>query len=620
MANALPGGYMGKMLRVDLTTGKMSDVSFDEATLRKWVGGAGIGAKILYEEVPPGVEWSDPENRLIVASGPVGGTTAGTGTFSVVTKGPMINGALSSQANGMMGAFMKFSGFDGIIVQGASKKPVYLYLHDGVAELRDARRLVGKDTWETQDLINEELGKKESQLSVMSIGPAGEHLVRFATIGGDRGHVVAHGGPGAVMGAKKLKAIVAEKGKARISIRHKDTLTELARMSLDEANKAPLQIPKWGTGASLQILESRGALPVKNYTLQSFPDSYKFAASHYRERLEIKRKPCWGCRFDHCGIVKVKEGPYAGYVGEEPEYEGFAAWGSNVMQTDLGGVVVLSNEVDRYGIDTNEAGWIMAWLMDCYEKGLLTKKDLDGIEMTWGNVEAMRAMLRKIANRDGFGDLLAEGLMRAATKIGGKANELAVYTMKGNIPRGHDHRVMWHMMLDVSQSNTSTDEASLSFVVPAAIGLPADTDSFTPEGAAAILAAGGGLMPLEDSMPICKLTMVGVPEARRVEILNAVTGWDFTPEEGRELGRRTINLFRAFNVRHGHTPEMERPSVKYASAPTEGPAKGKSFLPVFDQALRRYYELMGWDRETGKPLPATLKKFGLGHVVKDLWP
>ncbi|MBI2865088.1 MAG: aldehyde ferredoxin oxidoreductase, partial [Chloroflexi bacterium] len=214
-------GYQGKILRVDLTTGKLWDEMIDAATMRKFVGGIGLAAKILYDEVPPGVEWSDPENRFIVASGPLGGTAVnGSGTISFVTKGPLTNGATSTQANGYLGVYMRFNGYDAVVFQGASAHLVYLYLDEGKAELRDASHLADKDTWETQDAIGEELGKSESRLSVFSIGPAGENLVRFAAVAGDKGHVAGHNGPGAVMGAKKLKAIAATRSGDRRRVHH----------------------------------------------------------------------------------------------------------------------------------------------------------------------------------------------------------------------------------------------------------------------------------------------------------------------------------------------------------------------------------------------------------------
>jgi aldehyde:ferredoxin oxidoreductase len=222
--------YRGKFLRVDLTSGQIWSEKLDERSYRKYLGGTGYGTKVLYDEVPPGVGWSDAENRLIVASGPLGGTPInGSGTISVVTKGPLTNGATSSQANGFLGAFMRLNGFDGIVIQGAAESLQYLYIHDGSAELRDARHLAGVDTWEMIDQLTEELDVDERRLSVFGIGPAGENLVRFAAFVGDRGHVAGHNGTGAVMGSKRLKAIVAQRAQGSVPVRDRQTLREVAK-------------------------------------------------------------------------------------------------------------------------------------------------------------------------------------------------------------------------------------------------------------------------------------------------------------------------------------------------------------------------------------------------------
>ena len=216
MAENIPG-YAGRLLRLDLTGGRITEDSLDGNTLKKYVGGTGLGAKILYEEVAPEIDWSSPENRLVLASGPLGGTrVGGSGTFSVVTKGALTNGATSSQANGLLGAYLRFNGFEGVIFQGAAKSPVYLYVHDGMAELRDAGHLTGKDVWETEDIIKAEVAKPGREASVFGIGPAGENRVRFATIAGDRGHIAAHNGVGAVLGSKKMKAIAVARRKGNL--------------------------------------------------------------------------------------------------------------------------------------------------------------------------------------------------------------------------------------------------------------------------------------------------------------------------------------------------------------------------------------------------------------------
>jgi aldehyde:ferredoxin oxidoreductase len=413
------GGYTGRILRVDLDREQISEESLDSETLRKYVGGTGLGTRYLYEEVPPGIEWSDADNRIMFFTGPLAGTrVSGSGTFSVVSKGSMTNMAGASQANGFFGAFLKFAGFDGVVVRGRASRWLYLYIHDGTAELCDAQHLQGKDTWETEDAIKQGLKR---QSSVYCIGPAGENLVRFASIVGDHGHVAAHNGLGAVMGSKKLKAIAVERGRKAVAVVEPARLVKSAKALIENAMEEDPNLAKWGTAWIFPRLATIGMLPVKNYTTSIFSDSEKFSGQYLRTHFKVTPHTCWACRMTHCRMIEVTEGPYAGFVGEEPEYEGMAAMGSVIGQTDPGATVMLGNQVDRLGMDINESGYLIGWLMECYQKGLLKKDDLDGIEMDWGNAEATREMLKIIAYRQGNGNLWAEGVKRAAEKIGGEA-------------------------------------------------------------------------------------------------------------------------------------------------------------------------------------------------------
>ena len=411
------GGYTGKMLRVDLSSGRFSEVRFDEPTLRKWIGGTGIGAKILYDEVPPEVQWDDPRNRLILATGPLAGTRVmGSGTFAAVTVGAMTGGATSTQANGFLGAYMKFAGYDGVILQGRSDRWVYLYLHDGIAELRDAAHLLGLDTFRTQEAITAELGKKEHAVSVFGVGPAGERGVRFAMIAGDRGHVAAHNGVGAVMGSKRVKAIVAARGPRRFPLADAGRLEEASRQMMEAllADPRGRRAFDWGTSLSFREYSRIGALPVRNYTTSVFPEALDFMGDKYRSVFHAKPSRCWACRSNHHQSLTVPSGPFAGYKAEEPEYEQWASCGPQMGNADVASAVVIADEIDRLGMDVNETSWVMGWVMECYEKGILTKEDTGGLEMTWGNVESIRAMARKIAYREGIGDMLAEGVKRAS--------------------------------------------------------------------------------------------------------------------------------------------------------------------------------------------------------------
>jgi aldehyde:ferredoxin oxidoreductase len=606
--------YSMKILRVDLSKSRIETEEIGHETVRKFVGGTGLGAKYLYEEVPPGVEWSDPENRMMWFTGPLAGTrVAGSGTFSVISKGPMTHMAGASQANGFFGAFLRFSGIHGIIIQGKAKKWTRLHIHDGTIDILDAEHLIGKDTRETEDIIRKEVGKR---CSVYSIGPGGENLVRFAAIIGDHGHVIAHNGLGAVMGSKKLKAVSVERGKIQVPVADPPRLTTSAKELFEMAVKADPNLGKYGTAFAFEVFYPIGALPIRNYTTNIFPEWEKFKGEYLRSHFKVKPTPCWACRMSHCNTMEVTEGPYKGFIGEEPEYEALAAMGSVIHQTDPGAAVMLANLIDDLGVDCNESGYLIGWLMECFEKGILKKNDLDGIEMKWGDPEATAAMLKKIAHREGCGKLFAEGVKRAAETIGGEALNCAVYTLKGASPRGHDHRGYWMELIDTCVSNTGTIETGGPLAKPGVLGLTPVQDRFDPLAMSTQNAKLNGGRQFEDCLGVCRFCTSDFNLT--LECLNAITGWDFTIPEAMDAGRRAINQLRVFNFRHGLTKEVEAPSVRYGSTPVDGPAKGIGIMPHWESIRRNYYEQMGWNPETGKPLPTTLEKLGLGHLAKDL--
>lgn len=608
------GGYTGSTLRVDLAKRYFSEESFNEEILRDYIGGVGIGIKILYDEVYPGTSWSDGKNNLIFATGPLNGTSvAGSGTICAVTKGCLTNGGASSQANGYFGAYLKTSGVDTIIIQEASENWIYLYIHDGIVEFKDAKNLLGRDTIETEKLVQDELGKKQRELSVYCIGPAGENLVKFAMIFGDEGHVIAHNGFGTVMGSKKLKAIAVAKGDLKPLIKDQKGLIELSKRMNTQAKEHPIygKIHKYGTSMLWPMLYNNGLLPVKNLTTNIFPDYAKFSREYYGSRYKMKHKPCWACPLHHCQKIKIEKGAYAGLETEEPEYECAAAWGSLIGNNDFESAVVLSDLADRLGLNSTEAGWTIALVIECYEKGILTEKDTEGLRMTWGNVEAVKRMLPKIAYRQGFGDVLAEGVMRAAEHIGGEAVSLGVYVRKGHGPRTHDARGRWSDILDYAVGGVGTSESN---------SVPLD-EPFLPQNVA-LSVRKGKVREFVDSLVVCNIatmTYLGTDIKNLIQALNFITGWDYTEEEAMQMSLRVGNLLRVFNIRHGLTPDLEVPSARYGSAPVDGPVKGKSIMPKWEEILDEYYRIMGWDRSTGKPLPETLKKLGLESVLSDIW-
>jgi aldehyde:ferredoxin oxidoreductase len=608
------GGYAGKLLRVDMTSGRLSHIVFDEETLRKFVGGTGIGAKILYDEVPPNIDWSSPDNRLIIATGPLGGTSVGgTGTISLVTKGALTNGGTAVQANGYLGAFLKFCGYDGLVVQGAAKRWMYLHIDDdGKAELRAASHLLGRDTYETPDLIKVELDKRDLGMSVASIGPAGENLVKFAGFLVDKGHAAAHNGSGAVMGSKKLKAIAVARGKRPVQVANRDKLSAAA-IKLYETVKGFT-----GTvgGVYTSQLAGKGTLPIKNYTTNLWDISQDqlngYSEEYIRKTFSPTPHPCWACRLTHSTMMKITAGPYKDMVVEEPEYEQLAAWGPVIDQKDVSSAMMLSGLTDRLGLENNESGWLVGWVMECYERGLLDKNRLDGLDVRWGDAEAVKQLLHMVAHRVGFGDTLAEGVMRASQKVGGEAARAAIYTMKGNTPRGHDHRSRWTEMFDTCTSNTGTLETAGIPATPELVGAGYPIEVSTYE------ATAKGLMVFEDSLGICRFnSRTNVPLL--TEAVNASTGWDMTEEEARKVGLRAVNLLRAFNIRSGIAKDLDAPSERYGSTPADGPVKGVGVRQHWGSMLENYYRLLGWDVKTGKPLQSTLKSLDLEYVAGDLW-
>lgn len=618
-------GYRGRILRIDLTKGYVKSEPVDESILRKFVGGSALGVKFIYDEVPPSAEWSSPDNRLFLGSGPLGGTViGGSGTICGVTKGALTGGVACSQANGFFGAYLRSSGFDGIVIQGAASNWVYLHIReDGTTELRDASHLMGKDTYEVDDMIKEDLKKKEREASILTIGPAGENLVRFACIAVDKGHMMAHNGFGAVMGSKKLKAIVVDRGKQKIPIKDRERFSELAKeirqYALGEGGYTPYS--SVGTLFGIHALGKGGALPVKNYTTGIHvieTDKYQeYSAEMIREKFkEVKKRPCWGCGYHHCSMMRIPKGKYAGRIMEEPEYESIASWSSQVGITDVVNTFELASIVDRLGLDTNESGWVIGWVIECYEKGLLGIQDTDGLVMKWGNSEAIEAMLIKIAKREGFGDILAEGVMRASQRVGRGTENMAVYTKKGNTPRSHDHRVVWGWLelFDTCVSNTGTLETQ--FGAPYKImGVP-PAQPYDPISVSTTEAKIKGAMIFEDCMGTCRFNT-----ATNVDLLakavNAATGWDMTMSDALIVGLRSVNLSRAYNLRCGISSEHDAPSIRYGSTPIDGPMAGKGIMPQFDEMLQNYYHLMGWDNR-GRPLPETLMNLGLENIIPDL--
>ncbi|MGD1120335.1 MAG: aldehyde ferredoxin oxidoreductase C-terminal domain-containing protein [Dehalococcoidales bacterium] len=613
--------YAGQILRIDLTAGEIGVESIPELKLKKYMGGAALGIKFIFDEVPDGTDCFAPQNKLFIGSGPLGGTRiGGSGSIAVVTKGTLTGGIASSQANGFFGAFLRFAGYDAIILQGIAPDWVYINIGDNGVEIRSASSLIGKTTDGVESDLRQELGKTEKEVSILSIGPAGENLVRFAGIFTDQGHIAAHNGVGAVMGSKKVKAIVVEYSRNRVSLKDEATVSSIAKQLKANAMMSKPRPYVEGTVGGVLMGTANGSLAIKNYTTSintmSPPVLETYSYQNVRSRFDAKPTPCWACSARHCHRMKIKTGKYAERSVEEPEYECMAAFSSLVGIDDVTTTVVLASEVDRLGMDVNETGWVISWLLECYEKHLITSQDTDGLEMTWGNSENIMEMMNRIARRQGFGNLLAEGVMRAAQKIGVKSQALAIHTKKGNTPRTHDHRAMWLEMFDTCVSNMGTLEAHMAAPFQQ-LGLPDYFNSYDPEAVSTVDAKIKGAMIFEDSMVTCRFnTMTNLELMCRA--VNAATGWDINIEEAMKIGKRAVNLARIFNLRQGIGAGLDAPSLRYGSTPLDGLVAGIGIMPHWNKMLLNYYHLMGWNEKTGWPLAETLKLLGLDDVIHFL--
>lgn len=602
------GGYLGKLLRVDLTKGESSVETLDESLLEKFGGQIGVGAKILYDEVPSGVGGLDPSNRLIFMTGPFTGTRVQTPcNFCIITKNPYGVCAFGvAHSHGFWGPRLRGAGFDGIVIHGRAETPVYLWVHEGRCEIRDARQMWGRlDTFDTEDAIRSEVGEKRA--SVATIGPAGERLVANSMIQNDRGHVAARCNTGVVMGSKNLKAIAVH-GIPIIPVSNSVEFAELAKKWRSDSlgpTSIGAHVDKFGTNGGVGHYRETGEMPAKNYQTSIFPVE-KLTGQYIRGTYQIKRKPCFGCNIAHCVDITVTEGPHKGFVGEEPEYEQVSHLGSVLGIGDAGTVAWLSDLVDRLGLDANAAGSIVSWAMEAFERGILTRDSLDGLDMRWGDEKAAAELLRRLAYREGVGDVLALGLKEGPRRLGGEDSLSFSVHFKGEANKAHDLRTEWAGFLAMCVNPAGPRN-----------GAGAVTE-YVPEGQAQAVRQFNFLKGFIDIIGVCYFGQVQM--STMLAAYSALTGWHLTGAEASLMAERAINLQRAFDVRHGFKPEMDFDvSPRLLEAPKDGKAKGITIAPHLEHMVREFNEVMDWDWNTGRPSRAKLVQLGLDDVATDLW-
>ena len=616
-------GYMGKILRVDLTSGNITEESLKENDCKMFLGGSGLATKYLFDEVPGGTDPLGPDNELIFMTGLLTGTESpSAGRYCVVTKSPLTGFWGEANSGGNWGVYLKISGFDGIIFKGISPKPVYLVIDDGKAELRDAKHLWGKGVSETDRLIKEELGE---DCDVAAIGIAGENLVRYAAIINDVHRAAGRCGVGMVMGSKRLKAVAA-RGTQEIKIANKDVFSEISKRNYDLVNESMLKITleTYGTAMVTDLVNVRGGFPTRNWQTGVFPDIDKISGITLESTLLVDRKHCYACPISCCRVSVVRSGPYA-CKGEGPEFETIGAFGAMCALENLEAITLAHNLCDDYGLDVVSAGSTIAFAIECYEKGILTKADTDGLELKFGDADVVIQLIHKIAKREGIGDLLAEGTKRVAAKLD-KGTEKFAMNVKGLELPGYDPRAAKICGLAFVTANRGGDHITAYIEGPAFTDIPflCVEESKIEDTLVENPAEAKVVKDLEDALTVfdcvgtCKFMGMALAAEDWVDMIANCVGWDFGVSDFRKAGERVYNLARAFNVREGLTRADDTLPKRLLEEPLpEGPAEGHK-VEKLDQMLDAYYEFRGWDKKTGKPTPEKLKELGLDYVVDKM--
>ena len=580
-------GVNKNILRVDLTTGKLSVQGISEDHYRRYLGGRGFIAHTLLTEVPKGADPFGPENRLVFALGTITGhPLVGSGRNSVGCKSPLSGAYGESEAGGFWGAELKRAGFEAVVIEGTAPAPVYLWINDGHAELRPADRLWGLETADTDSAIREELGDKRIRTAV--IGPAGEKLVRFACILNDVTHAAGRTGMGAVMGSKRLKAI-AVRGGHLPEAADKEEIRTLNRWMLQNYKELSKHW-RYGTGSDMRSYEADGNTPVRNFQGGRFPGVEKINVQLMCEKYLEKMDNCYGCPIRCKRVVKLREPFAVDPVYGGPEYETLAALGSNCGIDNLEALMKAGELCNRYGIDTISTGVAISFAMECVEKGILGRDETDGLDLTFGNAGAMVRMVERIALRQGLGDLLAEGTKRAAEKIGKGSGEWAIQ-VKGVEPPMHEPRRKQAMGLHYSMHVAGADHGT---------GIH-DMEALNAETGAKLYKKGFSAQ-LTNYLGICKFVPWSAEQV--LEAVRHVTGWPVTARELEQAVERGVTLARIFNIREGFTQKDDALPKRFATTPADGPLKGLD-PEKFAEAQKGYYRLMGWD-ESGTPTASRL--------------
>ena len=615
-------GYMGRFIWVDLGTGKLREEMPPEDLLRDFVGGYGIGARLLYGRIPKGADPLGPKNVLGFATGPLTGSPAPTGTrWTVVARSPLTGTWGDANGSGFFGMALKRAGFDAAFFTGASPTPVYLYLDNGRAELRDASHLWGHDCYEIEDWVKADLG---DDAEAACIGPAGEKLSLISGVVHGKGRAAARSGLGAVMGAKRLKMVVA-RGTREVTSADPAAVRAARSKHLKEINSGTGSASFYratGTPGYTPTGAYNGDSPTRNWgaSVLEFPD---YTALEFGELLKhrVRRNSCWRCPISCWGTSRVEYGELV-VEAHQPEYETASAFGTMTLDNDYPSLIKANELCNRYGLDTISAGSSVAFAIECYEHGLIGPGDTGGIELHWGDHQAMNAMLEKLARREDFGDLLADGVMRAAQRLGPAAEPFAVHVGGQELPM-HDPRyepglgVIYH--LDATPGRHT--QACQYLVAPGFESARPEfgEDRACQEGRGRWVKEAACLMHVVNASGVCLFGYLSTDISFVPDFLAAVTGQPFDVDAMLLAGERIANIRQAFNVRHGVNPMRWRlPGRAYGRPPLrDGPTSGVSL--EIEQMDREHLDAMGWTHDSAVPRRDVLERLGMGDVARDLW-
>ncbi len=611
-------GFMGKMLWVDLSKRELKDEVLDEKLGRQFLGGYGLGARLLFSRQKAGADPLGPDNILGFIAGVITGTDAlGGSRYAVVGKSPLTGGWGDANSGGNFGPYLKFAGYDAAFFTGISEKPVYLYIDNGKAELRDAAHLWGKDSFETEDILRGELGK---DVEVACIGPSGEQVSLIAAVMNNKGRAAARSGLGAVMGSKKLKAI-AVKGSMKVPVADEKKASEMRKKHLAAMDLPPF-LRDFGTSGIFNPCVEVDDAPCQNWAgaaVVDFPD-YKDLSGEPVVAKQERKYGCWHCPIACGGHMKAGTGEYQYEAGaHKPEYETLAMFGSNCLNNNLDSIIKVNDICNRYGLDTISAGACIAFTIDCYENGLITKKDTDGLEMTWGNHKSIVAMTEKLAGREGFGDIIADGVKVAAERIGKGSEKYAMHIGGQEVP-AHDSRGGHGFAIGYGAEPTpGRHTQSGEGPYPPGVMPEFDRNSFKGRGEPHKI---GSAFNQVMSASGCCMIMFGDGYDHAdylVEAIRVITGWDITREELLKTGERINNMRQAFNFREGLRLPYKFPDRMMGIPPKKvGPRAGITLDK--DEVFNEYLQAMDWDINTGKPSKKKLLELGLEDVAKELWP